>query len=203
MSAPRHKRGPGGVEHQVRASGHGLFAGLLLGAVGVVAAGAGAFYLIASAGYFPANADAKPPALEKWIAHKALDAAIVRQAPKGENPVKLDDANLIAGIRLYAADCAVCHGAADGKASPIALGLYQKAPQLAKYGVEDDEEGETYWKLYHGIRMTGMPSFRDSLTEDELWKVVLFLKHMDSLPPAPQKAWDAVPSAAAAPRRNP
>jgi mono/diheme cytochrome c family protein len=202
MTAPRHKRGPGGVEQGVRASNHGLLKGLLLGAVGVVAVGAGAFYLVAAAGYFPANADAKPPALEKWIAHKALDAAIVRQAPKGPNPVPLDDANLIAGIRLYAADCAVCHGAADAKPSPIALGLYQKAPQLAKYGVEDDEEGETYWKLYHGIRMTGMPAFRDSLTEDELWKVVLFLKHMDSLPPAPQKAWDAVPSAAALPRRN-
>lgn len=50
--------------------------------------------------------------------------------------------------------------------------------------------------------MTGMPAFRESLTEDELWKIVLFLKHMDSLPPAPKKAWDAVPSAAPSPRRH-
>jgi len=42
----------------------------------------------------------------------------------------MTDANLIAGIKLYAADCALCHGAADGKASAIAEGLYQRAPQL-------------------------------------------------------------------------
>ena len=172
-----------------------MIKGIIAGALGAIIAGLAAFYLIAATGSIPANADAKPPAVEKWIAHKALDAAIVRQAPKGPNPVALNDENLIAGIKLYAADCAVCHGAADGKASAIARGLYQKAPQLAKYGVEDDEDGETYWKLFHGIRMTGMPAFRESLSEDQLWKIALFLKNMDSLPPRPQKAWAAVPSA--------
>ena len=181
---------------------HPLIKGIVLGAAGAVAAGLAAFYLIAVTGGIPANADAKPPAVEKWIARKALDAAIVRQAPKGPNPVALNDENLIAGIKLYAADCAVCHGAADAKASHIAHGLYQKAPQLAKYGVEDDEDGETYWKLYHGIRMTGMPAFRESLSEDELWKITLFLKNMDSLPPKPKKIWEAVPSPAPPDRRN-
>lgn len=175
-----------------------MIKGIVIGVVGGIGFLCAAFYFIAAQGWLPANADAKPPAIEKWIAHKALDAAILRQAPKGPNPVALNDENLIAGIKLYAADCAVCHGAADAAASPIAHGLYQKAPQLAKYGVEDDEDGETYWKLYHGIRMTGMPAFRDALSEDELWKITLFLKNMDSLPPAPQKAWEAVPSAARA-----
>jgi hypothetical protein len=46
--------------------------------------------------------------------------------------------------------------------------------------------------------MMGMPSFRDSLSEEELWKITLFLKHMDSLPPGPKRAWEAVPSSAAA-----
>ncbi|HEX4046739.1 MAG TPA: cytochrome c [Elusimicrobiota bacterium] len=171
-----------------------MMKGIVIGALGAVAMGLAAFYLVAASGRIPANADARPPALEKWVAERALDAAILREAPRGPNPVALTDANLVAGIRLYAADCAVCHGAADAAPSPIGSGLYQKAPLLAKYGVEDDDEGDTYWKLYHGIRMTGMPSFRESLTEDELWKIALFLKNMDSLPPGPQKVWDAVPS---------
>lgn len=170
--------------------------GIVIGAVGAVAAMGAAFYFVAAQGLIPANADAAPPSLEKWIARRALKAAIARQAPTQPNPIALTDANLLAGIKLYAQDCAVCHGAADAKASPVAVGLYQKAPQLAKYGVEDDEDGEVYWVLYHGIRMTGMPSFRESLSEDELWKLTLFLKNMDSLPPGPQKAWEAVPSAA-------
>jgi thiosulfate dehydrogenase len=173
-----------------------MLKGVVLGALATAAVLAAGFYLLAAEGLLPANADAKPPALEKWIAKKALHAAIERQAPKGPNPVPLTDANLLDGLRLYAADCAVCHGAADAKASDIALGLYQKAPQLGRYGVEDDEEGATYWKVYHGIRMTGMPAFHDSLSETEIWKVVLFLKNMDALPDEPQKVWDAVPSAA-------
>ncbi len=173
-----------------------MIRGIFLGAAGVLAALAAGFYAAASFGRIPANADAKPPAIEKWIAEKALKAAIARQAPATPNPVALNDANLIEGVRLYAADCAVCHGAADAKASDIALGLYQKAPQLARYGVEDDEDGEIYWKIRHGIRMTGMPAFRETLSEEQMWKVVLFLKNMNALPPGPQKAWSAVPSAA-------
>ena len=179
-----------------------MIKGIVIGAVGALLAGLSAFYLAATTGRIPANADAKPPALEKWIAKKALHAAVDRQAPNGPNPVALTDENLLAGIKLYAVDCAVCHGAADGNPSRIARGLYQKAPQLAKHGVEDDEDGETYWKLSHGIRMTGMPAFRESLSEDELWKITLFLKNMDSLPPAPKKAWKAVPSAARSDRLN-
>lgn len=169
---------------------------MLLGAAGAVAAGLIALYAVVSLGFMPANADGTPPKLEKWLARKALHATIDRLAPKGENPVAPTDANLIAGIKLYAADCAVCHGAADGKASHVAAGLYQRAPQLAKHGVEDDEDGENYWKVAHGIRLTGMPGFSKTLTEDEIWKIVLFLKRMDKLPPAAQKAWQAVPSAA-------
>lgn len=173
-----------------------MIKGIFFGAVGVVVAGLIGFYAIVSLGFMPANADATPPKLEKWVARKALHAAIDRLAPKGDNPLTLTDENMVAGIKLYAADCAVCHGASDGKASHIAAGLYQRAPQLAKHGVEDDEDGENYWKVSHGIRLTGMPGFSKSLSEDEIWKLALFLKHMDKLTPAAQKAWKAVPSAA-------
>ncbi len=155
-----------------------------------------AFYAAATLGLLPANADGKVPWLEKKIARKALHAAIDRQAPKGPNPLPLNDANLIAGIKLYAADCAMCHGAADGKDSHIAVGLYQQAPQLAKNNVYKDEFGEIYWKIKHGIRLTGMPAFSRTLSEDEIQKLSLFLQNIRALPPAAQKAWDAVPSAA-------
>ncbi|MDE2290639.1 MAG: hypothetical protein KGL53_01045 [Elusimicrobia bacterium] len=44
--------------------------------------------------------------------------------------------------------------------------------------------------------MTGMPSFRNALTEKQLWQVTLFLQHMNDLSPAAKKAWEAVPSQA-------
>ena len=94
-------------------------------------------------------------------------------------------------MRLFAQNCAVCHGSAKGtaSASPIAKGLYQKPPQLATHGVEDDPEGESFWKIKHGIRLTGMPSFGGTLNDTQIWTLALFLKHMDKLPPAAQQAW--------------
>jgi thiosulfate dehydrogenase len=173
-----------------------MIKGIAVGIAATVAAGLLGAYLFVSFGLMPANADAPPPALEKWAARKSLAATIARQAPTIPNPVAVSDANLIAGVKLYAANCAACHGAADGAASNIAKGLYQHAPQLGKHGVTDDEEGETYWKICHGIRMTGMPSYRGTLSETQMWQVTLFLKHMDELTPGALKAWKALPSQA-------
>ncbi len=170
--------------------GKGIIVGFLL----TLAAGSLGAYLFVVMGCMPANADGQPPALEKWMARTSLRATLNREAPKGDNPQKLTDANLISGIQLYAVNCAVCHGASDATASNIANGLYQHAPQLAKHGVEDDPDGKIYWFIKHGVRLTGMPAFSPTLTEDQIWNLTLFLKHMDTLSPAAQKAWKAVPS---------
>ncbi len=148
-------------------------------------------YLLVRSGYIPANADAKPGWLETWMARTSLHATLRRESPKEENPVALTAANLSEGVRLFAENCAVCHGDAQGAASPspIAKGLYQKPPQLASDGVEDDPEGMSYWKIKHGIRLTGMPSFRYTLSDRQIWTLALFVKHMDKLPPAVQQAW--------------
>ncbi len=153
-------------------------------------------YILISFGFIPANADGKPPALEKWLARKSLRATLEREAPQTPNPVALNDQNLIAGINLYDVNCAVCHGASDAKPSNIAIGLYQRAPQLMKHGVEDDPDGKIYWFIKHGVRLTGMPAFGPTLTDEQLWQLTLFLKHMDSLTPEAKNAWKSVPSSA-------
>ncbi|MBW4049296.1 MAG: cytochrome c [Proteobacteria bacterium] len=168
----------------------GIVAGVILAAAIALL---GAFLLVRS-GFIPANADAKPGVLEKWIAGTSLDATLKREAPKGPNPVAMNDQNLLDGVRLFAQNCAVCHGSAQGAASlsPIAKGEYPKPPQFATHGVEDDPEGVSFWKIKHGIRLTGMPSWGYSLTDREIWTLALFLKHMDKLPPAVQTSWQQV-----------
>lgn len=151
-------------------------------------------YLLVRSGLIPANADAKPTPLETWMAQTSLDATLRRDAPQGQNPIALTEQNLLNGVHLFAQNCAVCHGSAKGAASPspIAKGLYQKPPQLATDGVEDDPEGVSFWKIKHGIRLTGMPSFGYSLSDQQIWTLALFLKHMDKLPPAVQQSWQQV-----------
>lgn len=171
-----------------------MIRGLILGVVLTLVAAAVLGYFGLQQGLMPANADAKPSGLERWAARMSLHATIARDAPKTPNPVPLTDANLVAGVKLYAQNCAVCHGAADGEPSNVARGLYQKPPQLAKDGVEDDPPGVTYWKIDHGIRLTGMPAFGTALGDERVWQITLFLSHMDALPPAVQRVWKSVPS---------
>jgi thiosulfate dehydrogenase len=173
--------------------------GFVLGVVTALVALALCIYLGIEAGLVPANADVKPSRLERWMAHTSLEASLRREAPAGPNPVALTDENLIAGIRLYAANCAVCHGGWNGEPSKIALGIYQRPPQLAKDGVEDDPEGVTYWKVDHGIRFTAMPAFGRTLDDEQIWQLALFLKHMDALPPLPRRAWARVAASSPAP----
>lgn len=169
-----------------------MFKGLIAGIILAVAATAIAGYVIIRTGIMPANADAKPPHFEVWAAKTSLHATLRRSAPNVTNPLPETPENLTAGIKLYGQNCAVCHGDASAAPTNVAKGLYQKPPQLAKDGVEDDPDGVTYWKLAHGIRWTGMPAFGRTLNGTQLWQLTLFLKHMDKLPPAVDRSWHAV-----------
>jgi thiosulfate dehydrogenase len=130
---------------------------------------------------------------------------LAADAPKEANPVAATDANLIEGIRLYGTHCAVCHGPARGHSaeSAIAKGEYPEPPQLASAGVEDDPEGWTFWKFKHGIRWTGMPSWKDELDDRQIWTLAQFLKHMNKLPPAAEAAWKGMPDPTPAAGRKP
>ena len=172
---------------------------MALGAGLVIVVGLLAAYAAIAFGLVPANSDAKPSGLERWAARMSLNATIHREMNVAPNPMPLSDANLNAGLKLYASNCMACHGASDGKASNIAHGLYQPAPQLGEHGVEDDPDGEIYWKVQHGIRFTGMPSFAKTLTDTQLWQLVMFLKQMDKLPPAVAAEWKKEPTQAPKP----
>jgi thiosulfate dehydrogenase len=147
-------------------------------------------------GVLPANADAKPGFVEQWAAHESLQAAIDRGVKPLKNPLAVTDSVMTAGVKLYGTHCAVCHGTSDAKPSSIAAGLYQRPPQFAKHGVSDDPAEETYWKITHGIRLTGMPAYVTSLSTNERWQIASFLRYQDSLPPNALAAWKALPSAA-------
>ena len=168
----------------------------VVGFLTAVAIACVATYLLIISGLIPANADATPGSLETWMAGRSLDATLDREAPTGANPVPTSDANLIEGINLYAQHCVLCHGTAagDSAASLVAKGLYPRPPQLATDGVEDDAEGISFWKIKHGIRWSAMPAWGSALSDQQIWTLALFLKHMNSLPPAAQEAWQRVKS---------
>lgn len=130
---------------------------------------------------------------EEMLAHKALDARIDKEAPKSP-PLPADESNLAAGAEIYKQHCAVCHSLEEGGPSSIAIGEYPKPPKLLQgKGVTDDEPGETYWKVANGIRLTGMPGFKQSLSETEMWQVSLLMANADKISPAVKLSLTPVP----------
>lgn len=101
---------------------------------------------------------------------------------------RLDDPELIrAGLIHYQEMCVTCHGAPGVKISEIGQGLNPFPPELAAHTAED-EPLETFWVVKNGIKMTGMPSFGVTRTDDEIWAIVAFLKRMPKLSPEEYQA---------------
>ncbi len=143
---------------------------------------------VALLGFVPTNANTAPPKLEKQIATSALDASMERHAPRVNNPVPPTDENLIAGLKIYTMNCALCHGDIDRKPSALEKSLYPPPPNLI-LNPPDDPEWHVFYAIRNGVRYTGMPAWDKALSESDVWKVTAFLTRMDKLPPAVQEFW--------------
>ena len=142
-------------------------------------------------GWIPAGADSSPFPMERWAAKRSLNATIAREEPQPPYPFgPVTDAVILAGAKGYMTNCAVCHGSAGSDESNIVKGQYIPPPQFTKHGVDDDPAGETYWKIENGIRFSAMPSFKKTLTQEQIWQIAYFLKHgTKDLPPAADAVW--------------
>src|SRR5882672_2685222 len=158
------------------------FATLVLGIIlGVVAIALGIYSYFAM-GQAPVATSALPITFEKKLAHQALNAIVRREMPKTV-PLQSDESNVAAGAQTYREHCAVCHGLPGQRETPIATGMYPRPPKLMEgKGVTDDEPGESYWKVANGIRLSGMPGFRSSLSETQMWQVSLLVAEANKLP---------------------
>ena len=168
--------------------------GAVIGIVGFIGIVIGVLIAMVYMGYAPMMADSAPSALEANLAMKAVHAISEREMGNRRNPLPATPANMSAGLEIYGQNCIMCHGAADGKPSNIAAGFYVPSPQFANDGAEDDPEGATFWKIHHGIRFSAMPAFMHSLSDDQIWQLTMFLKHMDKLPKAVDAQWKALQS---------
>jgi thiosulfate dehydrogenase len=163
-----------------------LFLGILLGIELVPLAVFGWF----SVGKVPVAVADPPLPQERLITSVPLNARIHREMVKTP-PLQAYEGTLIAGARIYRDQCAACHGF-HGKPSSFGAHMFPDAPPLWEkhhnsdvVGVSDDPPGETYWKVDNGIRLTGMPSYKATLSETQMWQVSLLLANADKpLPPA-------------------
>jgi len=148
-------------------------------------------------GLLPTRANVAPSDWERRFALHALNAGAARQAVPERNPVPPTEANLRAGMKLFAGDCAGCHGYAN-RGNDTSGGLYPPAPWFAGHPPRLPD-WQLHWIVKHGVRYSGMFAFdqwgadsasRDS-TDQKIWTVITFIRHLDSLPPSVEAEWKA------------
>jgi thiosulfate dehydrogenase len=143
-----------------------------------------ALYLYVATGHAPvATADAAMP-METFFAKIGRKSRIKAEQLKRDLST-FGTADLAAGADIYQKDCAFCHGLPNQSKSDAAKGMFPHAPQLLDKEdmVTDDPVGESFWKVKNGIRLSGMPGFKQSLSETQMWQVSALLAKADQLPP--------------------
>ena len=153
-----------------------LLASLALMFVFLAVAGLAFLY----SGLYDVAATAPHWRITEWILETARVRSIKVHATGIVAPPRLDDpARIPMGIEHFAAHCAVCHGAPGVPKGDIGQGLYPQPPDLAvTAGAYSD--GELFWIVKHGIKMTGMPSWADH-GDDELWATVAFVRKLPGM----------------------
>ncbi len=99
-----------------------------------------------------------------------------------KNPLVATPENLADGKEAFSHYCVACHGM-DGQNSgvPFADRMSPPVPSLASPGVQSYTDGQLKWVIDNGIWPSGMPGSKGMLSDDEIWSIVIYLRH---LPPA-------------------
>ncbi|HEX5239346.1 MAG TPA: cytochrome c [Sphingomicrobium sp.] len=138
------------------------------------------FALVGIAGWLPSDAASNPPGWESSIGMRALDASLEKRSGGLTNPVQPNDAAAsAAGKKLYADNCAGCHGDAKGPSDWGAKGLYPRAPQFFQEG-SDVSPREAFAAIHGGVRYSGMGAWKDQLNDQQIWQVANFVAHIQA-----------------------
>jgi mono/diheme cytochrome c family protein len=166
----------------------------------LLGAPAAAYGLLVFGGFAPVAADAPHASFVAWSLETARRSAVRREARAITPPDLRAPAAVKLGAGHYDEMCAGCHAKPGAAADEeLVKGLSPAPPELARL-VARRTAAELYWVTKHGVRMTGMPAWGPSHSEDELWALVAFLQALPTLSPAAYQALLAeAPAGAAAP----
>ncbi|HUK33374.1 MAG TPA: cytochrome c [Vicinamibacterales bacterium] len=150
----------------------------------------GAIYWLVSANGFSART--QPTPIERVVMRAVHRWSVPASARTLANPVAFSP-EVWAESRAHFADhCASCHGN-DGRGdTEMGRHLFPKAPDMRLASTQNKSDGELYWIIENGIRLTGMPAWGNGGTDDaESWKLVHFVRHLAELTPDQLKAMAA------------
>ena len=126
-----------------------------------------------------AGCKANPPGkVESTIMDTTKHKLFVRNKSE-KNPVKDSPAAISDGKEAFSHYCAACHGL-DGQNTgvPFADRMAPPVPSLAGKDVQAYTDGQLKWVIDNGIWPSGMPGSKGILSDDEIWSIVIYIRHL-------------------------
>ncbi len=136
----------------------------------------GAYYYMTSGHFDIRSVGNTPGALERRIADESMDGWVNSHAPQRANPFQPTMDNIMDGSMTYDKNCAVCHGSLKQPTSPLHTNVYPPVPQLM-LRTPNDPDAHLFYVIKYGIRYTAMPGWDGVLSDDDVWKTVVFIKN--------------------------
>jgi cytochrome c553 len=98
------------------------------------------------------------------------------------NPLNGQDKDIKTGEAVYKANCASCHGDKGAGDGPAAISLHPAPPDLIERQ-QNLSDAYLFWRIAEGGMMAPfnsvMPSWKDALTEDQIWQLVAYIRSID------------------------
>jgi len=127
-------------------------------------------YFYATTGHFDTRAVPNSPgSFERKLANQSLDEWVDEHAPKKDNPFQPTMENIMDGSMTY-----------DKTESPMHRKFYPPVPQLMTR-TPDDPDANLFYITKYGIRFSAMPGWDGVLSDDDIWKTVLFIKNSNQM----------------------
>jgi mono/diheme cytochrome c family protein len=142
-------------------------------------------------GLFNVGASKPHTKLAEWLTHETMIHSVRRHASGIAAPPNATAQQVRAGFCLYETHCVACHGAAAVARDQWVSGLEPSPPYLLD-ATSRFTPAELFWIAKNGIKMTGMPSWRDSLADRQIWDIVAWLEASRRLPPRTYVQWRAL-----------
>jgi len=158
--------------------------------VALVAVGAVVLWIARANGF---SARTPPTVVERVVMQAVHGLSVPRAARTAANPVAFSP-EVWAESRAHFADhCASCHANDASGNTELGHGLFPRAPDMRLAQTQDKTDGELYWIIENGIRLTGMPAWGTGGGNDvDSWKLVHFVRHLKELTPEQLKEMAAL-----------
>lgn len=123
-----------------------------------------------------------------------------------KNPVAVSEEMLGGAMAHWADHCAICHANDGSGRTTMGRNMYPRPPDMRSPRTQQKSDGELYYVINQGVRLTGMPAWGTPGDDDrESWERVAFIRKLPTLTPSElesMKAMNPIPANVAKAKRD-